>query len=236
MNQMKYIGYYRVSTEQQGQTGLGLGAQQQSVRSFCQGSGELIGEFTDIESGKNDARANLQAAINACVKTGATLVVKNLSRISRGGFKVMLQLEEAGVNYIESTSPMDNQLIKEIKFAMAKDEREKISLRTKDALETIKTKVSNGLTHISKAGNVVTSLGNPDNLTDEARAKGRMSYSKQAYDKSLQAGSYAVALHEAGKNGAEITKLLNEAGFTTARGKEFSRTQTHRLLKRYGRD
>lgn len=233
---MKYIGYYRVSTQEQGQSGLGLEAQQSSVRSFCQGSGELIGEFTDIESGKNDNRANLQAAISACVKTGATLVVKNLSRISRGGFRIMLQLEEAGVKYIESSSPHDNQLIKEIKFALAKEEREKISERTSAALESIKSKLENGLVHISKAGNVVTSLGNPENLTDEARSKGREAYAKKAYDKSLKAGSYAVALAESGKNGAEITKLLNEAGFTTARGKEFSRTQTHRLLKRYGRD
>lgn len=232
---MKYIGYYRVSTEEQGASGLGLGAQQASVREFCQTSGQLIGEFTDVESGKVDQREQLQLAISACVKTGATLVVKNLSRISRGGFRIMLQLEEAGVNYIESSSPHDNQLIKEIKFSLAKEERQNISERTSAALVTIKRKLADGMVHISKAGNVVESLGSPENLTDEARAKGRETHSKKAYNKSLKAGVYAVALSEAGKNGSEITKALNEAGFTTARGKEFSRTQTNRLLERYAK-
>lgn len=231
---MKYIGYYRVSTEKQGKSGLGLKAQQASVRSFCQGSGELIGEFTDVESGKNDQREGLQSAILAAVKSGATIVVKDLTRISRGGFKIMVQLEEAGVNYIESSSPHDNQLIKEIKFSLAKEQREKISENTSAALVTIKKKLEEGVVHISKAGNIVESLGNPENLTDEARAKGREAYSTKAYAKSLKAGVYAVALAESGKNGAEITELLNEAGFTTARGKAFTRTQTHRLLNRYG--
>jgi len=146
----------------------------------------------------------------------------------------MLQLEEAGVNYIESSSPHDNQLIKEIKFALAKEERENISDRTSAALVSIKRKLADGVVHISKAGNVVTSLGNPENLTDDARAKGRESYSKQAFNKSKQAGSYAVALSKVGHSKAEITRMLNENGFTTARGKEFSRTQTQRLLERYG--
>ncbi len=231
---MKFIGYYRVSTQEQGDSGLGLSAQQTSVRSYCQSVGELIGEFTDIESGKNDNREQLQLAITACVKTGATLVVKNLSRISRGGFKVMLQLEEAGVNYIESSSPHDNQLIKEIKFSLAKEERLKIASRTSDALKAIQDKIKLGQQHISKAGNVVESLGTPENLTDEARKKGRLAHSQKAYQKNLQAGSFAIALRDAGKNGAQITKALNAAGFTTSRGGEFSRTQTKRLLERYG--
>ena len=231
---MNYIGYYRVSTDDQGKSGLGLAAQQDSVRSFCQSNGTLVGEFTDIESGKVDERVGLQNAISLCVKSGATLVVKDLSRISRGGFKIMTQLEELGVNYIESASPFDTQLVKEFKFSLAKDERKKISDRTSAALTTIKRKLEDGIVHISKAGNVVTSLGNPQNLTDEARKAGRDAYSKKAYDKSLQAGKFAVALSEAGKNGQQITDALNDTGFTTPRGGSFSRTQTLRLLQRYG--
>ena len=63
---------------------------------------------------------------------------------------------------------------------------------------------------------------------------GPVDHSKKAYDKSLQAGKFAVALSEAGKNGQQITDALNDAGFTTPRGGNFSRTQTLRLLQRYG--
>lgn len=233
MKNKRFIAYYRVSTEQQGQSGLGLSAQQRIVRDFCQSSGELLGEFTDVESGKNDQRANLDMAMDACVRLDAVLVVKDLSRVSRGGYGVMMKLQDAGVEYIEAGSPYDNQLIKEIKFSLAREEREKISGRTSLALQEIKEKIANGMEHVSKSGRVVTSLGNPENLTDDARAKGRVTHQRLAYNRSKQSGSYAVALYKSGVNKSGITKLLNENGFTTARGKSFSITQTGRLLDRY---
>ena len=137
-----YIAYYRVSTEEQGQSGLGLLSQQTDVRSFAGSNGELVGEFTEVESGKNNSRKQLDLAIEMCSKMGATLLVKYLSRISRGGHQVMSKLEDLGVKYIESTAPYDNQLMKEFKFSMAKDERLKISERTSDALQEIKNKIA----------------------------------------------------------------------------------------------
>lgn len=232
-----FIGYYRVSTEEQGQSGLGLKAQQHSVRTFCQSAGDLIGEFTDIESGKNDQRANLDLAIQTCVKTGATLVVKDLSRISRGGFKIMVKLQESGVEYIEATSPYDNQLIKEIKFSLAKEEREKISERTTAALGEIKQKILRGETHISKSGNVVTHLGNPQNLTAEAIKKGAIARSKAAKENpnNKRAGALVVTLKDGGATLDKIAVTLNENGFKTARGCEFTRTQVKRLYERYAK-
>lgn len=235
MEEKKYIGYYRVSTEEQGESGLGLNAQQKSVRTFCQNSGVLLGEFTDVESGKNDERVNLDLAIQACVKTGSVLVVKDLSRISRGGFKVMMKLEESGVEYIESSSPYDNQLIKEIKFSLAKEEREKISERTSAALSEIKDKLERGEEHVSKSGNIVTRLGTPSNLTDEARRKGSIAKSKKAFNdpNNKKAGAYVVSLRNVGKTYSSIAKSLNDAGFKTPKGKEFSSMQAKRLFDRY---
>lgn len=235
MENKQFIAYYRVSTEEQGNTGLGLGAQQSSVRSFVKANGELVGEFTEIESGANNSRLQLDAAIDMCVKLKATLVVKNLSRISRGGYRVMGKLQDLGVEFIEATSPFDNQLIKEFKFSMAKEELERISERTSAALQEIKSKIARGEKHISKSGNVVKSLGMPSNLTDESRQKAK----KARIDKALnnqnnkRAGAFILALAKVGVSFYAITTQLNQNGFKTSRGNDFSEVQTKRLYERY---
>lgn len=230
-----YIAYYRVSTEEQGQSGLGLSAQQSSVRSFVKTNGELAGEFVEIESGAHNNRKELDAAIDMCVKLKATLVVKNLSRISRGGYKVMGKLQDLGVTFIEATSPFDNQLIKEFKFSMAKEELERISERTSAALQEIKSKVQRGEVHISKAGNVVKSLGTPKNLTDASRQKATEARVAKALnnDNNRRAGAFIVALSKAGLSFYAISAQLNQNGFKTSRGNTFGEVQTKRLFERY---
>jgi DNA invertase Pin-like site-specific DNA recombinase len=231
-----YVAYYRVSTEEQGQSGLGLLSQQRDVRLFAERNGSLAGEFTEVESGKKNDREMLDSAIEMCSRLGATLLVKYLSRISRGGHQVMSKLEKLGVRYIESTAPYDNQLMKEFKFSMAKDERQKISQRTSDALQEIKNKISNGVEHISKAGNVVTSLGSPQNLTAEAIKRASEARTKKSLGniQNKRAGAYIVALRN-GDNVSfySITKKLNENGFKTSRDNNFSEVQTKRLYNRY---
>jgi len=231
----QFIAYYRVSTEEQGQSGLGLNAQQTSVRTFVKANGELVGEFTDVESGAKNSRKSLDAAIDMCVKLKATLVVKNLSRISRGGYRVMGKLQDLGVTFIESTSPFDNQLIKEFKFSMAKEELERISERTLAALQEIKAKIERGEQHTSKAGNVVKSLGSPENLTDESRQKASIARTTKALSNqnNKRAGAFIVALQKAGVSFYSITSQLNNNGFKTSRGNSFSEVQTKRLFERY---
>lgn len=233
-----YIAYYRVSTEEQGHSGLGLNAQQTSVRTFCQSNGELVGEFTEIESGRKNDRRELDSAIQACKQMGATLVVKYLSRISRGGYKVMVKLQDFGVNYIESTSPYDSQLMKEFKFSLAKDELEKVSERTSSALQEIKKKITRGEVHISKAGNVVTSLGSPQNLTPDAIKKASAARVAKAAnnENNRKATSLIVALEKAGLSFYAITAQLNETGFKTSRGNNFSEVLTKRLFERYNKN
>lgn len=230
-----YVGYYRVSTEEQGKSGLGLRSQQSDVRKFANSSGEMLGEFTEVESGKRNDRKQLNLAIDYCAKVGAILIVKSLCRISRGGHQVMSRLESLGVSFVESESPNDNQLMKEFKFSMAKDERQKISKRTSDALREIKNKISNGIEHVSKAGNVVTSLGSPQNLTSKATRKASAVRIKAAWDNidNKKAGAFIIALRDVKDSFRVINTKLNEAGFKTSRGNRFSETQTRRLYTRY---
>jgi DNA invertase Pin-like site-specific DNA recombinase len=75
METRPYIAYYRVSTDRQGQSGLGLEAQQQAVRSFLQGRGELVASFVEVESGKRNDRPEIAAALDACRKHKAMLII-----------------------------------------------------------------------------------------------------------------------------------------------------------------
>ena len=94
----KFIGYYRVSTKKQGESGLGLEAQRSSVQDFVSRNGEMIAEFTDIESGKSNTRQGILDAIRMCADHGATLVVKEFSRITRGGYKILYEMDRHKVN------------------------------------------------------------------------------------------------------------------------------------------
>lgn len=230
-----YVGYYRVSTEEQGNSGLGLHAQKASVLDFASKNGSLLSEYRDVESGLSESRKGIEKAIQDCKMYGATLLVKELSRITRGGFKYRQMLEQEKINYIEVNSPHDPQLVKEIKFSLAKEERDKISARTKDALGQIKSKLKRGERHVSKAGNVIKSLGTPSNLTDESRKRAIEVRKRNAMTNTnnMKAGKYIVALRKLGKTFDEITKELNDAGFKSSRGGSFNKGQTFRLYKTY---
>lgn len=217
---MNYVAYYRVSTREQGVSGLGLQSQRYSVKKYIESvRGNLINEFFDIKSGSKDNRENLDKAILACEKHKAILVVKKLDRLSRGGFKIAVKLEDLGVQYIESDSPNDNELLKNLKLAIAKDERQKISERTKAALS------------IKKAQGIP--LGKIENLTQEGRLKGAasMRIKKKLNENNRRAKRLVVILKEKGYTLQAIADELNSNGFKTSRNKNFHPVQVSRLLK-----
>ena len=217
-----FIPYYRVSTDRQGQSGLGLEAQKRFIESYISlTGGNILDEFIDIESGGKASRAGLQKAITRCAKSNAVLVVSDIDRLSRDGFKVLSQINDAGITYIEAKSPNDNQFVKELKFLMAKDEREKISQRTKDALDSLRMRG--------------VKLGRPQNFSDEGRMKGSMANRLKAIenDANKRAGFLTVKLRESGNlSFDDIVKQLNENGYRTPTGAEFKKGSVHRLYKR----
>jgi DNA invertase Pin-like site-specific DNA recombinase len=134
------VGLYRVSTAEQGQSGLGLEAQQASVRAFVASQGwVLVSEHSDIASGKDDRRPGFQAALLKCRQLGAVLVAARLDRITRRAH-TLSQLLEDGVSIRAADMPGADDLMMRIYAAMAQKERELISARTKAALAAAKAR------------------------------------------------------------------------------------------------
>lgn len=131
-----YIAYYRVSTDRQGQSGLGLEAQQQAVKQYAD---QIIHSFTEIESGKLDDRPQLQAAIAMCKSTGATLLIAKIDRLSRQA-AFLLTLRDSGVQILAADMPNAGTLEFGIRAVVAQHEREEISKRTKAALQAAKAR------------------------------------------------------------------------------------------------
>jgi DNA invertase Pin-like site-specific DNA recombinase len=127
-----------VSTERQGHSGLGLDAQKAAVRTFLDGGRwRLVGEFTEVESGKVDARPELEKALHVAKLKGATLVIAKLDRLSRNaGF--LLALRDSGRKFVAADLPEANDTVVGIMAVIAQDERERISQRTRAALAEAK--------------------------------------------------------------------------------------------------
>ena len=130
----KFIAYYRVSTDRQGRSGLGLDAQKEAVAVFLNGgTWDLVEEFVEVESGKRNDRPQLQAALDACRKHKARLVIAKLDRLARN-VAFVSNLMEAGVDFVAADMPEANRLTVHVLAAVAEHEREQISDRTKKAL------------------------------------------------------------------------------------------------------
>lgn len=131
----KYIKYLRVSTKMQGQSGLGLEAQQSAITQYLNGGDwEVLGEFREVESGKrDDNRPQLQRAIQLAKATGAKLLIAKLDRLSRNA-AFLMSLNDSGVDFVCCDNPHANKLTIGILALVAQDEAERISLRTKQAL------------------------------------------------------------------------------------------------------
>ena len=134
------VALYRVSTAEQGQSGLGLEAQQASVRAFVAGQGwTLVAEHSDVASGKDDRRPGFQAALVRCRQLGAVLVAARLDRITRRAH-TLSQLLEDGVSIRAADMPGADDLMMRVYAAMAQKERELISERTRAALGAAKAR------------------------------------------------------------------------------------------------
>jgi DNA invertase Pin-like site-specific DNA recombinase len=133
-----YIAYYRVSTDRQGTCGLRLDAQRAAVARHLGGHGELIAEYTEIESGRRHTnRPQLLAALEECRKRRAVLLIARLDRLARN-VAFIANLVEGGADFVAVDMPQATRPTIHILAAVAEHEREMISKRTKSALAEAK--------------------------------------------------------------------------------------------------
>jgi len=135
--QRRYVAYYRVSTERQGRSGLGLDAQKAAVADFLTTDGMLRDEFVEVQSGKDNRRPKLSEALKLCRLTRSTLLIAKLDRLSRDA-AFLLTLQNAGTRFLAVDNPDCNETVVGILAVIAQAERKAISERTRNALAAAK--------------------------------------------------------------------------------------------------
>jgi len=213
----QFVVYYRVSTRRQGDSGLGLDAQRRDIDlyldTYAEVPFEVIGEFTDTKSGKDDDRPELWKAIDLAEKTGATLLVAKLDRLSRRVSFISAIMERKRLNFVVACMPTADKFNLHIYAALAEQEREFISLRTKQALAPMK-----------ETGKLGGNRGNIDKANEAARATADAHASKVM--------DTIKPLRDAGRTLQQIADTLNRTGVTTARGGKWYPTTVKNVLVR----
>lgn len=148
----KFVAYYRVSTDKQGQSGLGLEAQREAVLQFLnREKGNLLAEYTEVESGAQKQRPELSSALLECKRSKAVLVIAKLDRLSRNVHAIS-GLLESGVEFVAVDNPHATKLMLHLLAAFAEHEREQIASRTRSALAAAKRRgVRLGTTGLERA-------------------------------------------------------------------------------------
>jgi DNA invertase Pin-like site-specific DNA recombinase len=210
----KYVAYYRVSTEQQGRSGLGLEAQQKAVLDFLNGDREVIASFTEVESGKRGDRPQLDAALKLCKKEKATLVIAKLDRLARN-VHFISGLMERHIPFCAVEFPNADPFMLHVHAAMSEHERRLISARTKAGLERAKAR---GV-KLGRHGKVLA-------RENAAKAKAEARVLKPVIVQLRKADVTSVRA---------IAAALNDRGIKTPRGGAWAPQTVSRLLQRIDR-
>lgn len=214
----QYVKYTRVSTSEQGKSGLGLEAQQRDINVFLDNFSdvpfEIIGEYQDILSGGDDDRPELTKALALCRKTGAELLISKLDRLSRKVSFIAGLMDDKRLKIRVASMPFADKFQLHIYSALAEQERDFISARTKAALQSAKAR---GV----KLGGMRPGT---QERNDAARAKA---------DRFASSVMPIIArLRDAGETLQAIADALNTAGQQTPRGGKWTSTSVKRVIDR----
>lgn len=217
----RFVAYYRVSTAQQGSSGLGLEAQREAVAQHVRSAnGKLVDEFQEVESGKRNDRPEIGAALAACRLKRATLIIAKLDRLARN-VSFISSVMESGVDFVACDNPHATRFTIHILAAVAELEREQISARTKAALAAAKARGQR--------------LGNP-RLTPGDTCRARKARAARSHAHATDVLPYIEAARKAGCAGnSEIARALTARGIETpAGGSTWNATQVRRVIAKAG--
>jgi len=220
---MQFVSYIRVSTQKQGNSGLGLEAQRAAISNYVNGKGEVIREFEEIESGKKgfDGRPQLQLAIDYCKKNKCALVIGKLDRLARD---VRFFLEVIDTSKIEicfadlpemNPNTAEGRMILTSMATFAEFEARKISERTKAALAVVKSR------------GVKLGVKGSENIAQMNQIR-----IDQALAFAEKMRPTITALQQQGLSLRKIATALNESGSKTRTGSEWTAVQVSSTLKR----
>jgi DNA invertase Pin-like site-specific DNA recombinase len=199
----EFVAYYRVSTDRQGASGLGLEAQRTAVAGYLGGTGELVAAYTEVESGRRHTnRPQLIAALEECRKRRAVLLIARLDRLARN-VAFIANLMESAADFVAVDMPNANRLTIHILAAVAEHEREMISQRTRAALAAAKARG--------------TRLGNPRPLEALKKANAAKAHLFPAPETLMLISEW----NKAGRGLRGIARELNRLGIRTPRGKQW---------------
>ena len=212
-----FVGYYRVSTQAQGRSGLGLDAQRDAVAGYIESvGGKLVAEFQDIESGGTATRPNLASALRYCRAKRAVLVIAKLDRLARNVHFISALLE-SGTEFVIADMPTANKLTIHIIAAMAEYERDVISQRTKASLAAAKARG--------------VKLGNPTIRALSERGVARNKINADMFAREIMA---KIEIFRA--NGyttyARMAAVLDASGIKTQRGKSWTAAGVRNIVLR----
>ncbi len=193
-----FVAYYRVSTQSQSKSGLGLAAQQTKVANYATGIGPIIAEFCDVQSGRDDDRTELHKALALAKRENAKLIIARLDRFSRR-VSFIAQIMERGIGLVCAEMPNASDFQLHIFAALAQEERRLISERTKAALAEAR-----------RRGRILGANGKNLAARNRHAADEFASRLVEKLDADLMRRSYS-----------EIARQLNERGVLTATGRKF---------------
>jgi DNA invertase Pin-like site-specific DNA recombinase len=214
----QYVTYLRVSTEDQGRSGLGIAAQERDIKIFLEAFSDLpfevLAEFRDIQTGKDNDRPELAKALALAKRTGAELLVAKLDRLSRKVSFISALMDDPKLKLRVASMPFADNFQLHIYAALAEQERKFISMRTKAALGEAKAR---GV----KLGGL-----------RDATMKRNLYVKTFALDRAKRVESIIVPLRRGGATLQDIANALNAASVPTARGGQWYPAQVRRTLER----
>ncbi|RFD29235.1 serine recombinase [Pseudomonas sp. GL93] len=231
---MDVVSYCRVSSQGQGESGLGLEAQREYItRAALQNGWNIIGEFVDVVSGKLaiEERPEGAKALSLCKQAKAKLVVAKLDRLSRSVHHIARLLDQT-MDFKVATMPQADKFQLHLFAALAEQERSFIASRTKEALAALQARADDGdIQSVEKIARRTAALEKGRTATNRAKANKAIQDRVSSWQESVR-DPIDLCIRKGGRTLQQVADCLNGKGITTSRGGTWSSMQVKRVLQK----